>query len=233
MFNNRDQNLDIRVSDANQPIQLSIANLNNNIKWGDELNEKLDDTTRIYVLNVHGLSLDRRGGHFDDLCKVSKEVQADVLCGQEINVDVSQPMVRSILYHTSRQHWKRSRLILGNTPTPFTTRYKPGGTMTLSTGNVTGRVVASESDRWGRWASQTFQGLNQMKLTIILANQVEPDVPDKGAITAAAQQRNLLMLANDPLSDPRAAFKRDLSQFLQERRSQGKEIILVGDSMKN
>jgi hypothetical protein len=97
MFNQSDQRGDIQVLDANRPIQLSLENLNNNVKWGDELGAKPEDTTRIYVLNVHGLSLDRRGGHFDDLCKVSKEVQADVLCGQEINVDVTQPMVRSIL----------------------------------------------------------------------------------------------------------------------------------------
>ena len=101
--------------------------------------------------------------------------------------------------------------------------------MTLSTGNITGRVVKSETDKWGRWTSQTFRGLNQLKLTIISAYQVGTTDPEKGAITAAVQQRNLLMLTNDPLNDPRKAFKRDLSQFIQEKRSQGDEIILVGD----
>jgi hypothetical protein len=110
--------------------------------------------------------------------------------------------------------------------------YKPGGTMTLSNGNVTGRVVALEADKWGRWTSQTFRGLNHLKLTIISAYQVGTTDPEKGAITAAVQQRNLLMRTNDPLSDPREAFKRDLSQFLQEERSQGDEIILVGDFNK-
>ena len=52
-----------------------------------------------------------------------------------------------------------------------------------------------------------------MKLTVISAYQVGSDGPDKGAITAAAQQRNFLMLANDPISDPRAALKCDLSQI--------------------
>ena len=45
------------------------------------MGEKPDTVTRIYGLNVNGLTLDRRGGQLDVLCKVLKEVQADVLCG--------------------------------------------------------------------------------------------------------------------------------------------------------
>lgn len=48
----------------------------------------------------HGLSLDRRGGQFDTPCEVQKEVQADILCGQEHNLDSDKTHVRSILYYT-------------------------------------------------------------------------------------------------------------------------------------
>ena len=44
------------------------------------------------------------------------------------------------------------------------------------------------------------------------------------------QQRSLLLLANDPVSDPRIAFKRDLSSYIQACKSKGDELILlVGD----
>jgi hypothetical protein len=99
---------DIRVLDGNRPIQLSIENQRTNEIWGDGLMEKSDHTTRLCALNVHGLSLDRKGGQFDDLCKVVKEVQADVICGQEMNVDATQSTVRSIMYNTSRQNWQSS-----------------------------------------------------------------------------------------------------------------------------
>ena len=145
------------------------------------------------------------------------------------NVDAAQSTVRSIMYHTSRRHWQRSRLIMGSTPTPFATMYKPGGTMVLSTGNITGRVIASDMDPWGRWTSQTYRGLNQMRITIISAYQVGQDDPKKGAVTAATQQRSLLLLANDPVSDPRTAFKRDLSSYIQACKSKGDELIHVGD----
>jgi hypothetical protein len=118
---------------------------------------------------------------------------------------------------------------MGSTPTPFTTMNKPGGTMVLSAGNITGRVIASDMDQWGRWTSQTYRSLNQLRITIISAYQVGQDVPEKGTVTAATQQRSLLLLANDPVSDPRIAFKRDLSSYIQACRSKGDELILVGD----
>jgi hypothetical protein len=233
LFNVREDESEIRVRDGNRPIRLSLENQRANVHWGDELREKSDTVTRMYVLNVHGLSLDRRGGQFDELCRVTKEVQADVLCGQEINVDAAQPMVRNIMYQTSRQHWQRSRLIMGSTPNAFTTMYKPGGAMMMTTGNTTGRVLASETDPWGRWTSQTYRGLDQLKITIISAYQVGQDVPKKGVVTAATQQRSLILLANDPVSDPRIAFKRDLSDYLRTCKSRGDEVILVGDFNEN
>ena len=70
LFSGSDETEDVRVSDGNRPIQLSIENQRANVHWGDELGEKPDTSTRIYVLNVHGLSLDRRGGRFDDCAKL-------------------------------------------------------------------------------------------------------------------------------------------------------------------
>ena len=156
LFNINTDHDNIQVQDRNRPIQISLENQCENVGWGNELLEKQQDRTRLYVMNVNDLSLDHRGGQVDEVCKVAKEVQADFLCCQETNVDASQPLVRNILYHTTRQHWQRSRVAARSTPTTFSSMYKPGGTLVLSTGNVTGRFTASEADRWGRWTSQTF-----------------------------------------------------------------------------
>ena len=72
-------------------------NRKDNLPWGDLLGMKGDNVTRVYSLNTNGLSLDRRGGRFDDLCKVAKEVQADVVCCQEHNLDTTRSNVRSVL----------------------------------------------------------------------------------------------------------------------------------------
>ena len=84
--------------DGQRPILLSSQNQRHNCSWGDQMKKKEVSTTRLYSLNFNGLSLDRRGGQFGTLCKITKEIQADVICCQEHNVDTSQPVVRSIVY---------------------------------------------------------------------------------------------------------------------------------------
>jgi hypothetical protein len=109
-------------------------------------------------MNVNGLRLDKIGGQLDELCKVMKEVQADVFCGQGHNLDSDKTQVRQILYHTTRQHWKRSRVTFGTTPIAFSKQYKPGGTFMVTASDLTSRVIEQKSDKWGRWVRQTYQG---------------------------------------------------------------------------
>ena len=98
-----------RVSEGSRPRQLSVENQRTNKSWGDPMNEKSDHITRVYSLNVNGFALDRRGGQFDELCRVASEVQADMIAyQQEINIDTTQPVIRSILYETLRKAWTRS-----------------------------------------------------------------------------------------------------------------------------
>lgn len=151
------------ILDGNRPIQLSVENQRANILWGDELLLKPQHITRLYALNLNGLSLDWRGGQFDELCKVAKEVQVDMIWCQEPNVDALEPMVRTIMYQTAWQHWPRARLSVGSTPIPFVMMYKPGGNLVLSTGSVAGRLISTEADRWGSMGKSNIQGTSKPK----------------------------------------------------------------------
>ena len=91
---------------------LNTLNSRENTAWGDELGEKQPDTTRIYAINLNGLQLDARGGKFDSVCRTLKEVQADIFCGQEHNVDVTQSPLRTIIFDTASQHWERHRVAI-------------------------------------------------------------------------------------------------------------------------
>lgn len=57
-------------ADGSQPIIFCLENQKANAAWGDVLNEKPPAITRVYGMNVNGLSLDQRGGQLDVLCKV-------------------------------------------------------------------------------------------------------------------------------------------------------------------
>jgi hypothetical protein len=72
---------------VNREIVLTADNMRTKTFWGDELEEKGEDVLKVYVANVNGFLLDRRGGQFDNFCRMIKEVQADIACGQEHNLD--------------------------------------------------------------------------------------------------------------------------------------------------
>ncbi|KAI2499112.1 hypothetical protein MHU86_15382 [Fragilaria crotonensis] len=94
---------------------------------------------------------------------------------------------------------------------------------------MTGRVTEQSQDHMGRWVTQTMKGFNGRQVTIISAYQAVTDSQCTGLMTVTAQQQNILVQSQDALSEPRKAFKRDISELLKRIRARGDEIILVGD----
>jgi hypothetical protein len=104
------------------------------------------------------------------------------------------------------------------------------GTAILSVASITGRLAESGQDEWGRWSYQTFCGQRGLKITIISAYQVVNQRQAlKGQYTTASQQHSLLLRQQDKLTNPRKAFRRDLSNFLRIQRGKGNEILFLGD----
>ncbi len=211
-------------------IQPPPHSMKDNVTWGDKIIEKRPQITRIYSQNVNGIRFEKDGGQFNELCKVHQEVQADVLCIQEHNLDTTQYIVKQTLQQVCHKTWQRARLNLASSPIPFTGTWKPGGTGIMSTESITGRITATGADEWGRWSYHTFQGQNRRSVTIISVYQVvEKFTQDKGTFTTAAQQRSLLLRQQDSLQDPRLAFQRDLRNFLHQHKDQHNEILIIGD----
>ena len=77
------------VPSVNREIVLTTINRRSKVYWGDELKEKAEDTIRIPAANVNGFTLDRRGGQYDNYCRVLKAAQVDIACGQEHNLDTT------------------------------------------------------------------------------------------------------------------------------------------------
>jgi hypothetical protein len=82
----------------------------------------------------------------------------DIFGAQEHNLDTTQFKIRRVLFETAIEHWERNKLVIGNSPIPFESAYKPGGTMTITVDSLMGRVVKQHRDHWGRWVLQEFTG---------------------------------------------------------------------------
>ena len=167
--NNAPQNTESPINSIITLTQNSTdTSLRENNPWGDQITtEKPEETTRIYCQNVNGIRLEKDGGQFKELCSIHQEVQADILCIQEHNLDTTQYDVRTTLQQTAKKYWQRSRLTISSSPITFSSTWKPGGTAILSTGSITGRIIATGADEWGRWSYHTLQGQQRRQVTII------------------------------------------------------------------
>lgn len=208
---------------------ITTSNVRSNVSWGDALGPKQVHITRLYSINVNGISIDRRGGTFDDICRSIKEVQADIFCGQEHNLDTTQFRIRSVLFEAAKQHWQKHRISFGTTPITVENSYKPGGTMILTVDSLMSRVVRQNRDPWGRWVVQEFSGKRARQIAVFSVYQPVDKTVSPGTITVAAQQASLLRLAQDPVLNPRTAFRRDLLKALQSYAEAGMLLLVVGD----
>ena len=212
-----------------RPTSLNKTNSINNDPWGDILHDKPATITRVYVSNINGMHLDARGGKFDTICRIVRDIKADIFCAQEHNVDTTQGPLRKIIFDTAHQHWERHRIVVGTTPIQFKTPFKPGGTLVLTVESLTGRICKQIRDKWGRWSGQEYLCQGGKKLVVLSAYQPIVKGGCTGKITVAAQHLSLLLASQDKTTNPRVAFRRDLISCLQAYHKQKYKILLVGD----
>jgi exonuclease III len=211
-------------------VHLSPENLLTNNPWGDKLKQKEPNSFRIYCQNANGIHIDQRGGKFATLCAIALEVHADVMAITEHNLDTSKFIVRKVCHETRTKILPHSALTMGSSSIEMTNHYKPGGTLTMSRGKISAQLLNTGTDALGRWTYQTFSGKCNSNVTIITAYQVcEKAVSQCGRYTAAAQQESLLRQRGEANPNPRKHFRIDLTTFLQQRRQDGDELILLGD----
>ena len=118
-----------------RPVLLSPENLKQNTVCCDILQAKPPNTTRAYIMNSNGIYLDQTGGDMTMLCKISQEVEADILLQYEINLDTTKPTVKFLLrkaVNSLNWHKGRPKLTVGSSPLQAKNFYKPGGTMVLA-----------------------------------------------------------------------------------------------------
>jgi hypothetical protein len=191
--------------------QPQTENVQENIAWGHPMIEKDPQHPRLYSVNINGISLDRDRGKFDEFCQVMEEVQSDVGCIQEHNLDTVQYHIKSQLYATARHRWQWNCLTVSSTPVRFAKSNKTGGVMMISVNSLSSWMVKMSEDKWGRWTSQRYQGKHSIHVTILSVYQVvDSTAALQGNLTASSQQQALLVEANDNTTNPRQAFCRDL-----------------------
>ena len=134
--------------------------------------EKADGTYRLYAGNPNGLKLGPKGGDWSEHCEKLKILQVDTGCLFEINLDTTKHQIKKLLYDTTDNIFKHSKLDITSSSVASENNFKPGGTLIVTQGNCKGRVIKSGSNPLGRWTYQTLSGKDQRNITIVSAYQV-------------------------------------------------------------
>ena len=114
------------------------------------------------------------------------------------------------------------------------TGYNPGGIMQIIRGELAGRHKSSGTDKMGRYSWMTLRGRNDKTLCIITAYRVcqsKGTTPvSRESNTAHWQQVQAMIRYGAVAPDPRKQILTDLSRFIDERRNEGSETILMADA---
>ena len=118
-----------------------------------------------------------------------------------------------------------------STPIESPTMFKPGGVLSLTHGDVKGRILHSGQDPLGRWVYTKYRRNTGPPITIIATYQVvDVDPRRSGPTTYATQLYSLYNRQGRPNPEKlRHHHAEDLIRFVKQCQNKGEWIILAGD----
>jgi len=189
-------------------------------------------TTRIYMQNVNGLQLGPLET-FHSACEALKEIEVDHAMFCEHKLDTTKPRVHNLLHERAREVFglKGCCLKAASSPVPFHGHWKPGGTMSLTTGPITGRLIETSADALGRWAWTKFRGRDNKVVTMICTYQVcQADARTTGPMTCASQLYSVYCQeGRQQAHRVRVHHLKDLSALIKKCQEDGELVLVTGD----
>lgn len=86
-------------------LYITEANQKANHNFYDTMGEKPESVTRLDFQNVNGLHINMEGGDFSEACHTANEIQADILCITEHNLDTTKHHIKSVMEDRNEYLW--------------------------------------------------------------------------------------------------------------------------------
>lgn len=163
---------------------------------------KTQNTTRIHLQNLRGISLGNSGS-WETTCAHWQDMQVDIALSCETNIDTTKYKTIHLLHQgANRILGKNSyRIATSSSTVSSPTYYKPGGVLAMTLGNISGQVLTTHNDLLGRWTSITLRCTDQTNpIVIIVTYQVCAGKHPKlmGPITLATQLYSMYISQERP-----------------------------------
>jgi hypothetical protein len=201
--------------------------------WGDNIHSPVsDELHRVYFQNLDGLRNDNE--EIDLYIESMRQYQVGTFCWTDPSLDFLQPAIRNKIQTHSLAHFRTARTAFScsKLPNEGNSLYKPGGTVTTTTGKWTARCIGApivDTTGMGRWSGLSYLGKHGRHLTILTAYR-SPRQQPKGGFGFYDQQHAILIASGIKKPNVRKQFVIDIVHFINSLQSDGHEIILSLDA---
>jgi hypothetical protein len=162
-----------------------------NDRWGDTIDAKEENTTRIYFQNINSLSLSTKNDKLKSVMKCCNEQNCDILGLAETNANWKRRNLRQQTRLAARQWNKHSSIAFSNNKT-VADDYLPGGTMQMATGQWSCRIEKELSDEnnKGRWSGHKYRLQEDKSIFVLTAYRCckQTAIETTTPLTASNQQ---------------------------------------------
>jgi hypothetical protein len=222
---------------TNQETQItttSVAERRKYVTWGGTTNDPIhSNITRLYYKNINGIGTRNLTNGFVNLYKHQKHTESAISCYTETNVDWNQYWIKQTNEDNGRELFHNALFSYSCHNTPSKKAYKPGGTMTISSGQLASRHLETGTDPtgMGRFNYQTFNGKNGTKLIFITAYRVcFQAIESAGETTSFYHQWHNMLQSGHETPNPRRQVLLDLKELILTRIGQGYDVCISMDA---
>ena len=192
--------------------------------------DKEPHLTRFLFQNPDGFGL---GHELEQILEHGLAMQCDHLVLPETKTNTDLNWVKAKVYDHCRRivGLGTYRAVMASTPLEYHTAHKPGGVLAVTMGKLSGRVLETGSDEFGRWVYTKFNASGNKNVTVIgIYQPCDQNYKTAGPTTSTIQQYSLLKQAgrHNP-HRVRHHYATDLVQFVKECQSKGEQVCVGGD----
>lgn len=149
-------------------------NMKDNIAYGDSIHTKQPNTIRLYFQNIRGAKNNNKWDDWTKSAQYLNKNEIDIISYTETNIkwtDALKVEARNHLKLKTKSYYNHSIISTSNSNDPYGSYFQPGGTCTIVTNNLTGRVIKDISDPsgLGRWSGFKIKRDKTHHLNIITA----------------------------------------------------------------
>jgi hypothetical protein len=222
------------MSQAAQTTITSITDRRKYETWGGSTTDPIDNkTTRLYYKNINGVGTRNLSNGFVNIYKHLKNKETSIVCITEPNVDWNQYWIKQTNEDHGREIFHNALFGYSCYKAAAKKPYKPGGTMTVSSGQLASRHLETGCDPsgMGRFSYQTFIGANGTKLIFITAYRVcFQSIETAGETTSFFHQWHSLLQDGHEIPNPRKQVLLDLKDFILTKIGQGYDVCISMDA---